>query len=211
MNIRRRHLTAAERARYAIEAFEAGVKANTETEKHLTVSKGGRGNTSLASQVAKLAGVSKPTALEQVAIKADPELDARVEAKELTPQEAGRIVRERKKRSSRAMTPEEKEARRLERQLERQARARQRAEEREAARQRERQGVVDTGVRYTVELALNRQWQIDRYLGPGQTLADAIAEYLQEAVEREEIHAVVISVHQTEPSNATTIAASSTI
>ncbi len=90
-NIRRRHLTPAERADLALRVMESA----GETVGHPAVSSGGRGHKSLAGKVAEVAGVSKDTALEQIAVRADPDLRAKVESGKITSSEAGREVRDR--------------------------------------------------------------------------------------------------------------------
>ena len=60
LNIRRRHLGAAERAHLVTAALEAGKKfQNGQTVEYSTVSKGGRGHKAEAAQVAELASVDK--------------------------------------------------------------------------------------------------------------------------------------------------------
>ncbi len=101
-NIHRRHLTPSDRARLATLAIQSGeefnrscnvarsVKRDTDTGQLHGSEKG------VAGRVAAAAGVSKHTALEQVEVAHDPELNRKVEAKEITPQQAGREVRDRK-------------------------------------------------------------------------------------------------------------------
>ena len=100
-NINRRHLSAADKARLVIEARAAGRKFGKDHRKtfngghHVAgVSGSVKGE---AGEIAALAGVSKPTGLEQMAVAADSELDAQVKAGVLTAQQAGRGIRDRKK------------------------------------------------------------------------------------------------------------------
>jgi hypothetical protein len=97
MNIKRRHLDAAQRAYLVAAAYEADEKFLAEkTGKHLPVSKGGRGQKGDAQKIAEVAGVTKPTAQTQLEVRRDPELKAKVESGEMTAKQAGHVVRERK-------------------------------------------------------------------------------------------------------------------
>jgi hypothetical protein len=98
LNIKRRHLDAAQRAYLVAAAYEADEKFRAgKTGKHFPVSKGGRGQKSDAKKIAEDAGVSKPTAQTQLEVRRDPELKEKVETKQITPADAGRTIRERKK------------------------------------------------------------------------------------------------------------------
>jgi ParB-like chromosome segregation protein Spo0J len=95
LNIKRRHLGAADRARLAAAALDADKKFRANFVQCCTKPRPGRPGSD-AAKVAKLAGVSKHTALEQLEVQKDSELKARVDSGELKAQQAGRIVRERK-------------------------------------------------------------------------------------------------------------------
>jgi len=85
-NIHRRHLTPAERANLAIRAIEAAGSFVGHPAKP------GRPQ-GLAAKVAKVAGVSKDTALEQIAVLRDNELKLALAERRLSAVEAARVVR----------------------------------------------------------------------------------------------------------------------
>jgi hypothetical protein len=76
LNIKRRHLTAIERAALAVAAIEADTSFQSpgQTVEYSTVSKGGRGKKGLPGQAAELVGVDKKTVLQAIAVRNDPEL-----------------------------------------------------------------------------------------------------------------------------------------
>lgn len=202
LNIRRRHLTAADRARLVIEAIAAGhTTVDAETVKHLAVSRGGRGNTSPATRVAELAQVSKPTALEQLAVKADPELDAQVQARDLTPQEAAHIIRQRKKTPPRRMTSEEKQARRDER-------CDQKLAAERSARNEEKRRIVAVGTRisFVIELAIDtKELDTDFDIAPPSNgSSDQFAEMVRDELELLATGVAVVSVNRADATTMTT-------
>jgi hypothetical protein len=99
-NIHRRHLTPAERANLAIRAIEAAGSFVGHPAKL------GRPQ-GLAAKVAEVAGVSKDTALEQIAVLRDNELRLALAERRLTAAEAAKVVRLREKAAARQRQKEE--------------------------------------------------------------------------------------------------------
>lgn len=91
LNIFRRHLAPAERANLVAKLL----RRQPEVSKDVLRNPHGGRPKSMAGQVAELAKVSKPVALEQVAVAADPALQAQVDAGVVSAKGAGRTVRER--------------------------------------------------------------------------------------------------------------------
>jgi hypothetical protein len=102
-NIHRRHLTPAERANLALQAIEAAGSFVGHPAKL------GRPQ-GLAAKVAKVAGVSKDTAAEQIAVLRDNELKIALAERRLTAAEAGKVVRIRMKAEARQREKEERDA-----------------------------------------------------------------------------------------------------